>query len=81
MKLNVIIDILKRSSLLHIKTPLGRWNIHNHTQTILKCKYASEDNCGISYNNYKNITPIQENNGLDDDKEYIYMMGYETVRK
>lgn len=81
MKFNTIINILKRSSLSDVKMPLGRWNIHNYNQTILKCKYANEDNCGISCNNYKNITQIQQSNELYDDKEYMYMMGYETISK
>jgi hypothetical protein len=79
MKFRTIIDILKRSSLSHVKTPLGRWNIHNYSQTMLKIKYANEDNCGISCNNYKNITQIKQNRELYDDNEYIYMMGYESV--
>lgn len=62
-----------------VKTPLGRWNIHNHRETILKIKYATEDNCsGIYYNNYKNMTLIPKNNNLDDN-EYIYLMGFESV--
>jgi hypothetical protein len=62
----------------HVKTPLGRWNIHNYRETMLKMKYATEDNCCISYQNYKNISQIQQNNQLDDNK-YIYMMGYESA--
>jgi hypothetical protein len=57
---------------------LGRWNIHNHKEKILKIKYANEDNCGISGNNSKNTTKIQRNNMLDDN-QYIYMMGYESI--
>jgi len=53
---------------------LGRWNIHNHRQTMLKIKYANEDNCGISGNNSKNT----KKNVLDDN-HYIYMMGYESI--
>jgi hypothetical protein len=63
----------------NIKVPLGRWNIHNHRETTLKIKYANEDNCGISGNNYKNTTLIQDNVDFDDDDEYIYSMGYESV--
>ena len=48
-----ILDIFKRTYLGHIKAPLGRWNIHNHKETTLKIKYANEDNCGVSGNNYK----------------------------
>jgi hypothetical protein len=62
----------------NIKVPLGRWNIHNHRETTLKIKYANEDNCGISGNNYKNIIQIQEKNKFDDN-QYIYNMGYESV--
>jgi hypothetical protein len=62
----------------HIKVPLGRWNIHNHKETTLKIKYANEDNCGISGNNYKNMTQIQKNIDYDDN-QYIYRMGYESL--
>ena len=75
MNFRSIIGIFKGKSLSHVKTPLGRWNIHNHRETMLKIKYATEDNCGISYHNCQNITQIQENNELDDDNKYIYMMG------
>lgn len=78
MKFKSIIQICKSISFSHLKMPLGRWNIHNHIQTMLKVKYATEDNCGISYSNSKNITQIQKNNELDDDKNYIYMMGFES---
>jgi len=89
MKTKHIIDTLKRLSLSHVKTtPLGRWNNHNYNQTILKIKYANEDNCGVccgNYNNTKNNTKNNttknnntKNNNLDDN-DYIYMMGYESV--
>jgi hypothetical protein len=59
-----ILDKLKRVFLKQNKPPtLGRWNIHSHKKTILKIKYANEDNCGISGN----------------DDQYIYMMGYESI--
>jgi hypothetical protein len=58
--------------------PLGRWKIHNNTQTNLKIKYANEDNCGISGIQYKNTKKIQRNNESDDN-QYIYSMGYESV--
>lgn len=73
-----ILNMFKQTSLTHIKAPLGRWNIHNHRETTLKIKYANEDNCGISGNNYKNTTLIQENVDFDDN-QYIYSMGYESV--
>lgn len=75
-----ILDMFRRVSSSHIKAPLGRWNIHNNTETTLKIKYANEDNCGISGNNYKNATQIQPQQNYDiDDNKYIYIMGYESV--
>ena len=76
-----ILDIFKRIYSPQVKFHLGRWNIHNETQTMLKIKYANEDNCGLSSHNYKNIKQVDQNNELHDDNEYIYMMGYESVHK
>ena len=74
-----ILDIFKHVFLTQNRPPtLGRWNIHNHRETMLKIKYANEDNCGISGNNSKNTTKIQKNNVVDDNP-YIYMMGYESI--
>ena len=73
-----ILDIFRRVTSSHIKAPLGRWNIHNHKETTLKIKYANEDNCGISGNNYKNTAQIQQKYDFDDN-DYIYIMGYESV--
>ena len=82
MNFRSIIGFLKGTSLSQVKIPLGRWNIHNSRETTLKIKYATEDNCGFSYTNYKNITPTFEYNDLDlDYNTYIYMMGYESVHK
>ena len=75
-----IYNIFTRIYFTHVTPPLGRWGIHNHTQNILKTKYANEDNCGVSGNIYKNITPIQKINETADN-EYIYMMGYESVHQ
>ena len=50
---------------------MGRWNIHNYTQTILKIKYANEDNCGSCGENY--------NFNQNEDELYIYMMGNESL--
>lgn len=72
-----ILNIFKRMYLPHPKINLGRWNIHNDSQTIIKIKYANEDNCGLSSNN-ENKKQVRQNNELDD-KEYIYMMGYEPM--
>jgi len=81
MNFSSIIGIFKGTSLPRVKPPLGRWNIHNYRETILKLKYATEDNCGISYHDYTNTTQIQKNNELDHDNRYIYMMGYESVHE
>jgi len=75
-----ITNIFKRMHSPHVKIILGRWNIHNDSQTILKIKYANEDNCGLSSTN-ENIKQVRQNNELDDDTEYIYMMGYEPTHK
>ena len=56
-----ILDILKHVFLTQNKPPtLGRWNIHNHRETILKIKYANEDNCSSSYHNHKNTPKNKE---------------------
>jgi hypothetical protein len=86
MNFRSIREIFKRVSLSDVKMPLGRWNIHNYRETSLKIKYATEDNCGISCYNYNNgmqmqqIEQIQEND-YEDEKLYIYMMGYEPGDK
>jgi hypothetical protein len=73
-----IFDIFKRIYFTPLNKPLGRWsNNHNYKQTLLKIKYATEDNCGIS-GNYKNTRQIQKNEF--DDNEYIYIMGYESTQ-
>lgn len=80
MNFKSIISIFKRAHLSNAKTHLGRWNIHNHKETMLKIQYATEDNCGISCYHYKNTIQIHEKNKFDDNK-YIYMMGYESVHE
>jgi len=75
-----IISIFRCVYFPPVKMHLGRWNIHNDKETILKIQYATEDNCGISCYNYKNTTQVKENNKLDDNK-YIYMMGYESAHE
>ena len=73
-----ILDIFKRMYFTLVNQPLGRWNINNnYKQTMLKIKYANEDNCGISGNKYKNIKNELKNEL--DDNQYIYMMGYEST--
>jgi hypothetical protein len=60
-----------------VKTPLGRWNIHNNTQTKLKIQYANEDNCGTSGNYSEYTEQIKETQELDE--LYVYMMGSESL--
>jgi hypothetical protein len=83
-----IIDLFRRACLEHVKPPLGRWNIHNYSQTSLKIKYANEDNCGISsyynkkqFNNQSEYTNKDKDTAQDKDIDYlyVYMMGCETV--
>jgi hypothetical protein len=73
-----ILDLFKRMYFKKINQPLGRWNIHNYKQTTLKIKYANEDNCGVSGNNFKNTAQPQKNNQVDD-YQLIYSMGYESL--
>ena len=77
MNFRSVIGFLKGTSLSAAKMPLGRWNIHNYRETTLKIKYATEDNCGFSCYDSKNVTQIEET----DELEYIYMMGFESVHK
>jgi hypothetical protein len=76
-----IIQIFKRLTLPHVNPSLGRWNIQNYRETALKVKYANEDNCGVSCHNFQNTTQIQQNNESQQDDEYCYMMGYESVHR
>ena len=74
MKFRTVIEIIKRSSLPHVKTPLGRWNIHNYSETTLKVKYANEDNS--FYNHKKHVSSKLDD---DDPLDIIYMMGYDSL--
>lgn len=69
-----IIKLFKHVFSPHIKTPLGRWNIHNHVETALKIKYANEDNCGVSCS----VNTTQQHDEFDNEDQ-IYMMGYEST--
>lgn len=80
MKFRSVIEIFKSIYFPRRKMQLGRWNIHSDKETMLKIQYATEDNCGISCINYKNMVQIQKKNKLDNNK-YIYMMGYESVHE
>lgn len=71
--------LFTKSLLSSSKTPLGRWNINNNSETSLKIRYANEDNCGVCCNtNIKNIDNVEKKDESDDN-EYIYAMGYESV--
>ena len=74
-----ILNRIKHVFLPQVAPPLGRWKIHNYKETSLKMKYANEDNCSSSYNNYKNIKQIPQNKDLVNNEKYIFMMGYESV--
>jgi len=62
---------------------LGRWNILNHNKTILKVKYATEDNCFMTYHSYTNTITNTNKQSLNSEEKseinYIHMMGYESV--
>ena len=77
MNVKHIINVLRIAYHAPIKTPLGRWNIHNNTQTKLKIQYANEDNCGTSGNYSEYTEQIKETQELDE--LYVYMMGTESL--
>ena len=78
MPIEHIIYVLKTAFRGPVRTPLGRWNIDNHKQTMLKITYANEDHCGscsdnkISYNNEGEAF-------VENDDIYVHMLGVETV--
>ena len=77
MNVKHIINVLRIAYHAPIKTPLGRWNIHNNTQTKLKIQYANEDKCGTSGNYSEYTEQIKETQELDE--LYVYMMGTESL--
>ena len=77
MNVKHIINVLRIAYHAPIKTPLGRWNINNNTQTKLKIQYANEDNCGTSGNYSEYTAEINQNQELDE--LYVYMMGTESL--
>ncbi len=77
IRIKTIINIFQLDAFLlskSVKLPLGRWNIDNYNQTLLKIKYANEDNCGVCCKNDK-YTKYEN----EDENKYIYMMGYESI--
>lgn len=95
MPIGHIIYVLKTAIRGPVRTPLGRWSVDNHRQTMLKIQYANEDNCGScgdsnidnNSNSNSNIdSNIDSNNQgnrvfdiANDDEVYLFMMGVETV--
>lgn len=83
MPIQHIIYVLKTAFRGPVRTPLGRWNVDNHKQTMLKIKYANEDHCGsCGDNNTSNTKSSNYNEGdpfVENDDVYVYMMGVETV--
>lgn len=74
MIINSIIRFFKNEK-TYVKPILGRWNTNNHRESMIKNKYATEDNCYISCNNYQNRL---KNNNNDNNDTYIFMMEYES---
>ena len=78
-----IISLFTNAFRAPVQHPLGRWNIHSHKQTMLKIQYANEDNCGTcgeyDYNSNQIETKPERNQEFDEDEQYVYMMGLETV--
>ena len=72
MPVGHIIYVLKTAFRGPVRTPLGRWSVDNHKQTILKIKYANEDHCGSCGDN-------KDDSFVENDDIYVYMMGVETV--
>ncbi len=80
MNTMLVLNVFKRIYSPHVNLPLGRWTFHNYKQTTLKIKYANEDHCGVCHDD-KITKKIDKDNELDNDENYIYMMGYESVPK
>jgi len=76
-----IISLFTSAFRAQIQPPLGRWNVHSHKQTMLKIQYANEDNCGTCGDSNSNHieTKHERNQDFDEDDQYVYMMGLETV--
>ena len=72
-----IFEIIKNQFQPPIKILLGRWNIHNQSQTKLKIRYANEDNCGTCSTNILPIKADYKDNNINQPEEfdelYIYI--------
>ena len=74
--------VFKSASRKQVKTPLGRWNLENHTQTKLKINYANEDHCGSCAEYIVQKQQLQVDKTRQQQKEeemYMYMIGPEAL--
>jgi hypothetical protein len=71
MNISYITRLFKKESFA--KTALGRWNI-NYKESMIKTKYATEDNCYLTFNHTENKIKCQTNT----EDNYIFMMGYDS---
>ena len=81
MNVRHIIEVFKAASRKQVKTPLGRWNLDNHTHTTLKINYANEDHCGscAEYMVQKQQLQIDKTRQQKEEEMYMYMIGPESL--
>ena len=82
MNFKHIIEVFKSASRKQVKTPLGRWNLENHTQTKLKINYANEDHCGSCAEYIVQKQQLQVDKTRQQQKEEemnMYMIGPEAL--
>ena len=82
MNVRHIIEVFKTAFRKQVKTPLGRWNLENHTQTKLKINYANEDHCGscAEYIVQKQQLQVDKTRQQQQKEEmYMYMIGPEAL--
>ena len=81
MNVRHIIEVFKAASRKQVKTPLGRWNLDNHTQTKLKINYANEDHCGscAEYIVQKQQLQVDKTRQQQKEEMYMYMIGPEAL--
>jgi len=82
MNFKHIIEVFKAASRKQVKTPLGRWNLENHTQTKLKINYANEDHCG-SCAEYailqQQLHTVKQQQEQKQQEMYKYLIGPESL--
>jgi hypothetical protein len=82
MTVRHIIEVFKSAFRKQVKTPLGRWNLDNHTHTTLKINYANEDHCGSCAEYIVQKQQLQVDKTRQQQKEeemYMYMIGPESL--